>query len=337
MISSSEGHGKQFVFSLWDANDAKTGTSTKSGIGGGSFCTVSSKAVDGQNGVQCRYLYDWQVGHTYRFRVVPDIQLGEGGYKSSVTDVTPGSRGDSFDIGSIQKSTGNRLSIPAGDIIQWVEYIDWNIPATTCLSVAHSDTTFSVHAYDLKKHEITLPVAALSTSDACPSSSTSISQMHSEVRMIGGPNQSAEGFIRDADDCILSALGEPPQMVLHGTCPSENSIKENGGENSSQYLWVLAHDKTIQQKSNMCLTADSGESSSVSVNSCVPGLATQQWEVNPNEPGQIKSVQSGKCFYVKSSGITGLRDCKGDDSKWVVPGKVLNMRNNRSGRSLKSG
>ncbi|MBA5760286.1 DUF3472 domain-containing protein, partial [Escherichia coli] len=73
---ASEGVGKQFLFSLWGATAAKPGTPASAGIGAGSYCTVSGSATDGSAGAQCRYRYDWQAGHTYRFRITPDTNQG---------------------------------------------------------------------------------------------------------------------------------------------------------------------------------------------------------------------------------------------------------------------
>lgn len=83
ITSATEGYGKQFLFSLWNATDARPGTPSTAGIGAGSYCTVSKTATDGAAGAQCRYRYEWQAGHTYRFRVTRMRRWARAGTKAT--------------------------------------------------------------------------------------------------------------------------------------------------------------------------------------------------------------------------------------------------------------
>lgn len=332
-LSDAEGHGRQFLFSLWGATDARPGTPASAGIGAGSYCTVSKTATDGDKGAQCRYRYEWQVGHTYRFRVTPDEKLGKGWYKSNVTDVTPDGDGTSFDIGSIYKPAFP-ADIPSGDIKQWVEYFDWGNPRTTCLSVARSDVRMSAEAFDAQGRPIYLPAYAMSGQNSCQDQPmairptfTRIARDGSGVRMEGATSQTAEGFIRSAGSCLISSLpqGGVDQTVSIGACPTKRMVEQKGGRYFSQYFWVLAADGSIQQKSSQCLTAKTG-SRAIVVSACAPGQAAQRWRVAGSTDGDGQSVRlvsglSGLCLGREGSGLAGMSACTDKDVLWTVPGK----------------
>ncbi|KWF32500.1 hypothetical protein WL88_24320 [Burkholderia diffusa] len=324
LVSASEGVGKQFLFSLWGATAAKPGTPASAGIGAGSYCTVSGSATDGSAGAQCRYRYEWHAGHTYRFRVTPDTSQGPGWFKSNVTDVTNGTTGDSFDIGSIYVGT-TQTQVPVGWISQWVEYFDWNSSRTSCASIAHTDAQFSIRAYDAIGNAVPVPAPSVTVNKSCPASYANASQANGVATLIGGPQQSAAGLVKSSGACLTASGGLADGSVATlGTCPTLASVRASGGTHFNPQLWVVAGDGTLQTKYSYCLTAQApGSTSGALLRTCVPGTASQQWQVKAGTlPGtaQLVSQATGRCLAPAGGALT-LQACSAATAVWRTPGK----------------
>ncbi|RQQ43786.1 RICIN domain-containing protein [Burkholderia stagnalis] len=333
LVSSTEGYGKQFLFSLWGATDAKPGTPSSAGIGAGSFCTVSKTATDGAAGAQCRYRYEWQAGHTYRFRITPNTALGAGWYKSNVTDMTAGSSGDSFDIGSIYVGNG-KTDVPVTSIGQWVEYWDWNSSRTSCSSVAYSHAKFSIQAFDKLGNAISVPRPTVSANSSCPDNYYDVSASATESTLIGGPQQSAAGLFKTNGRCLTAQAGLTDgspigtNNALLGTCPTLDAVRKSGGIAFNSSLWVSAGDGTIQTKSSYCLTAAyTGANGNVVLATCVPNARNQQWSVvhasSASAGAQIVAKQSGLCLTPLPNGTLTMQTCGVANSGWTTPRKTF--------------
>jgi len=324
LVSASEGTGKQFLFSLWGATAAKPGTPASAGIGAGSFCTASSRATDGSPGAQCRYRYDWQAGHTYRFRITPDTKQGPGWFKSNVTDVTNGTLGDSFDIGSIYVGTTD-TQVPVSSISQWVEYFDWNSSRTSCASVAHTNARFWVRAYNTFGNSVNVPAPSVTVNDACPAAYANASVSNGVATLIGGPQQSAAGLVKANGACLTASggLGEGHPVVL-GACPTLASVHAFDHAHFNPQLWVVAGDGTLETKSSYCLTAQArGAANGALLRTCVPGETDQQWQVEAGtRPGssQLVSLRTGRCLAPAGSALV-LERCSAATAVWTTPGE----------------
>ncbi|KVX16596.1 hypothetical protein WL01_16280 [Burkholderia ubonensis] len=324
LVSATEGVGKQFLFSLWGATAAQPGTPASAGIGAGSYCTVSGSATDGSAGAQCRYRYEWQAGHTYRFRITPDANQGPGWFKSNVTDVTNGATGDSFDIGSIYVGT-TQTQVPVSSISQWVEYFDWNSSRTSCASVAYTNAQFSVRAYDALGNAVTVPAPSVTVNKTCPASYANASASNGVATLIGGPQQSAAGLVKANGACLTATSGlRDGSPAALGACPTLASVRASGGTHFNPQLWVAAGDGTLQTKSSYCLTAPApGAAGGALLHTCVPGEADQQWQVQAGAlPGaaQLVSLPSGRCLAPAGSTL-GLQPCTAATAVWATPGK----------------
>lgn len=326
LVSASEGTGRQFLFSLWGATAAKPGTPASAGIGAGSFCTVSASATDGSAGAQCRYRYDWQAGHTYRFRITPDTNQGPGWFKSNVTDMTNGTIGDSFDIGSIYVGT-TQTQVPVSSISQWVEYFDWNSSRTSCASVAYTNARFRVRAYDTFGNAVNVPAPSVTVNDACPAAYANASESNGVATLIGGPQQSAAGLVKANGACLTASdgLGDGNPAVL-GACPTLASVRASGGTHFNPQLWVVAGDGTLQTKYSYCLTAQApGAVNGALLRTCVPGETDQQWQVQAGTlPGssQLVSLRTGRCLAPAGSALA-LQRCSAATAVWTTPGESL--------------
>ncbi|TDK63720.1 DUF3472 domain-containing protein [Sapientia aquatica] len=339
IVAGAEGVGKQFLFSLWGATNAQAGTPASAGIGGGSFCTVSGTATDGSAGVQCRYHYDWQAGHTYRFRVTPNASLGGGWFKTNVTDVTGGNVGDSFDIGSIFVG-GTATLVPTTYVSQWVEYFDWNSKRTDCTSVPYTSVQFSIQAQSASGSPVNLGAANVYANSSCPSSfaTTGFNTSTKTSTEIGAPQASAQGLVKANGSCLTAQQGETAgnpvgsNNAILASCPTSASVHASGGSKFAPQLWVMASDSTIQIENSYCLTAWNGSNnatagsagSNVVMLTCAAGSSNQQWTVAPGSAGsagsQLVLTSSGQCLTPNGSSLT-LAACSAANSVWAVPGK----------------
>ena len=332
VLVGAEGVGKQFLFSLWGATDAKTGTPPSAGIGAGSYCTVSGTATDGSAGAQCRYRYNWQAGHTYRFRVTPNTTLGAGWFTSNVTDVTPGSTGDSFDIGSIFVGA-TKVLVPTTYISQWVEYFDWNSDRTSCASVPYTNAQFSVQAIDGSGNPVTIPAPSAYANNSCPSSFAITSVKAGVATENGAPLQTSQGLFKANGSCLTTQSGLTDgnpvgsNNAILGTCPTATSVQSLGGAHFANALWVWAGDATIETEYSYCLTAASSTAaagSAVVLQTCVPGATNQQWSSVPGPSGAVGSYiqakTSGMCLAQSGTSLT-LATCSAANAVWTPPGQ----------------
>lgn len=333
LASGPEGYGKQFLFSLWGATDARPGTPATAGIGAGSYCTVSQTATDGASGAQCRYRYEWQAGHIYRFRVTADTALGAGWYKSNVTDISPGSNHDSFDIGSIY--VGNqKTDVPVTTISQWVEYFDWNSARTSCESVAHTEVKFKIQAFDQFGTRVIVPAPHVSANAGCSESFFTVgSGKNGEATLVGGPNQSAAGLLKTDGKCLSTKAGLTDGSPVGSndailqTCPTLDDMRRVGGGSYSSHLWVQSAAGTIQIKNNYCLTAQGEDvGDKVILATCVQNAANQKWTFTQPDKAplgtQIVATSRNLCLAQGApDGTLNLQSCALVGNIWTIPGK----------------
>jgi hypothetical protein len=334
LVGGGEGVGRQFLFSLWGAINYQTGTPTSAGIGGGSFCTMSSSATDGSAGVQCRYRYEWQAGHTYRFRVTPQTSLGSGWFKTNVTDVTGGTTGDSFDIGTIQVDTtlsqykDAMSAIPANAISQWTEYFEWNNPRATPSSVPYSSVAMSMTATDIQGKAVTVNNTE---KDQTAASSTTL--QNGVLTETSGIDQSSRGLFKASGACLTSQKNATSGLTVAvlNTCPTLATVRAKGGSAFSNSLWVSAVDGTIELPASYCLTAadpNGAYGSAVNVQTCT-GTVSQKWNIGTAN-GSLHSIQSattgGQCIVPAGSPSSdgsyalSLGSCGSTSQVWTAPG-----------------
>ena len=336
VLVGSEGAGRQFLFSIWGATNAQTGTPPSAGIGAGSYCTVSGTATDGTAGAQCRYRYNWQAGHSYRFRVTPNKNLGTGWFTSNVTDVTPGSTGDSFDIGSIFVGA-TKVMVPTTYISQWVEYFDWNSERTSCSSVPYTNAQFSVQALDSSGAPVSVPAPSAYANTSCPASFANVKVTNSVTSEIGAPLQTAQGLFKANGSCLTTKSGLTDgnpvgsNNVILCVCPSASAVQTQGGASFSSFLWVWAADATIETENSYCLTsvsASGAAGSGMTLQTCVPGALNQQW-LNVSGPtgsagNYIQAKASGMCLAPSGNALV-LASCAASNAVWTPPGKSFSF------------
>lgn len=340
-INNNAGVGKQFLFSWWNSINAQSGST-------GSVCTVSATADDGSAGAQCRYNYNWQAGHTYRFRLMPDAAKGNYWFKVNVTDVTGGAAGDSFDIGSIEQDPAQfpslATSIPSSAwTVLWTEYFDWNNHRTTCLSVPYASATRTMSGVDAATGGPVNFTYGTSYSNTCTGTENELQTIDANglITQTGGINQSAQGLVKSlsAGQCLssLDGLSDGPKpganTAAMSPCPTAASVNSQGGGAFAKSMWVLARDGSIQNQYNYCLTANDpagSVGSGTTVESCVPGALNQQWKVSSQGRGgaMIASIVSGLCLAPVAQGsgvVPTLEPCSSVTPDWSVPGNSFSF------------
>ncbi|MFJ2989905.1 ricin-type beta-trefoil lectin domain protein [Collimonas sp. NPDC087041] len=344
-VSKGQHGGRLFLFSLWGAVAAVAGSY-------GSSCSVNATATDGNQGAQCRIYYDWKVGHTYKFQVTPTNAIGvtgDGWFTSSVSDITTGvANPDSFVIGSIKINLATKpaaaSSFPkqSGDVVQWVEYFDWNSHRTTCLSVPYSEAIMTMSAVDAVSGKTVIFTTDSVSTGKEPCVAAINTRAGNSSKFVAGIGQSAQGLIKSGDSgsCLSSVLGaadgtlQASNFAILSTCPTAAKVGEDGGSSAANSLWVIAVDHSIQLHNNYCLTASDALGATgavVVVASCIPGAINQQWNItiDPKTKYQsISSALSGLCLSNFDTDLTpqhnariNLAPCRTAVSIWSVPGK----------------
>jgi Domain of unknown function (DUF3472)/Ricin-type beta-trefoil lectin domain len=323
----AEGHGKQFLFSWWGAKAAMPGTPASAGIGAGSFCTASNTATDGSLGVQCRYRYEWQANHTYRFRITPNPAIGPGWFQSTVTDTTA-TPNISFVIGNIQVDNTS-TSLPVNTVSQWVEYFDWNDYRTACDSVPYTSAEFTTQGLDAAGHPIPVPVPVVSTNDTCPANYVNLQAKGAGDSLLeGGVQQSVKGYLRTQGQCLTAQAGLPDPSstntnpLILTTCPTLSNLQANSAAAYPALFWVMAGDGAVVTDSGYCMSsaANPTAGSSVQLVTCDPTLSRQQWMTQTTPAGtQILHSASHLCLQVSGQTVI-LGACDGSSSTWVLPG-----------------
>jgi len=181
--------GGMFLFSVWNAVDAKPGS-------GGSYC----KTFDGEGtGKTCRIKQRPIAGHTYDFRLTAD---GGNWFTVTVLDTTAGT---SFTLGSIKTATPGDLS---PNPFTWTEYFDWNDKTAMCASQPYSALAVTAPTGDGRQAKIT----GHKSSETCAGwtnvtvNGTQATQVNGIGNSVGGP-LSQSGRCLSADRGTLSMAG----------------------------------------------------------------------------------------------------------------------------------
>ncbi|WP_372409216.1 ricin-type beta-trefoil lectin domain protein [Streptomyces luteireticuli] len=284
MQANGPGEKRTFLFSVWDAKEAKPGSR-------GSYCVDFGGEGEGKS---CRIKYDWKEGRTYRTRVAAE---GDRWFGVTVTDETTGG---SFKLGSI-RAASDRIS--PGGMVDWTEYFEWNDDRASCNDQPYSQVRFGLPQGDGGR--ATARVSGTSVSGGCSALSRVGTSSDGSVQSNGVGN-SVRGPVTGPGGKVIDAAGvlRPP----------------TGAEDQQ---WVLGKDKALHlMKSGRCLdVAGNGTANGtpVLVYGCNGG-ANQQW-VRSNSG--LRNPSSGRCLTAPSAADGArlqIRDCTGAGSqRWTVP------------------
>ncbi|RLU86347.1 hypothetical protein CTZ27_25615 [Streptomyces griseocarneus] len=291
MQANGPGEKRMFLFSVWDATEAKPGSA-------GSYCVDFGGEGEGKS---CRITYDWQQGHTYRTRVAHE---GNRWFGVTVTDETTGG---SFKLGSI-RAASDRIS-PDG-MVDWTEYFEWSDSRASCSDQPYSQARFGLPEADNGK--VKAKISGTSASRSCPNAS------RIDVNSTGSVQSNAMG------NSVRGPVTEPGGKAVTGTSGTVGRpavlARPTGNDNQQ---WVLGKDKALHlMKSGMCLDVAEGgtrNGTPVLVYDCTGG-ANQQWV---RSGSGLRNPVSGRCLTAPSTAdgtALQIRDCTGARTQqWTVP------------------
>lgn len=291
----SNGESKQtFLFSVWNASEAKIGTE-------GSYCLKFGGEGEGYS---CRMNYPWKEGGVYQFNLA---HTGNGWFKVTVTATEPddgSNKVHSFVLGSIKTTA---IEISSSDMVNWTEYFEWSDSRATCLGQPYSSATFSFPegmSVLAVGHRFRAETASVGTSEDCRafSSVTPSYQKTGTLHQNGIGNSQRTEINSNNNNCMAPVrLSENAEIVMAGGyCKT-----------SSQY-WVYSKAGTLETPSNYCLASTSnGE---LRLRTCQHDQPEFQWVVM--NPGEIRNVSTSQCLT--DNGLNNkvtLNNCDGSDAQ----------------------
>ncbi|GLQ97327.1 DUF3472 domain-containing protein [Dyella mobilis] len=282
-MQSNGGDKRMFLFSLWDATEAKPGSA-------GSYClSFGGEGV----GRSCRMAHAWKAGHRYRFHLAFE---GDRWLGVTVTDTTTG---QSFKLGSIRAKV-DEIS-PKG-MVDWTEYFEWNSPLADCNTQPYASAQFDLPSGD-DGHAMA-HVANTEASKSC-TSYTAIDRTAAGSVQRNGIGNSLRG-------AVTNGSGQCAAVAKNAKTAVARSCRSDDGQ-----AWVYAIDHTLRLQNNTCLGVASDQSANVTSSACTGG-PSQQWEA---AAGQLKSRANGRCLTSSTDGAPlTVQACKGGSAQsWQLP------------------
>lgn len=257
-MQSNGGEKRMFLFSLWNATEAKPGTP-------GSYClSFGGEGV----GKSCRMAHEWQAGHAYRFHLAFE---GDHWLGVTVTDMTTR---QSFKLGSIRAQTD---TISPKGMVDWTEYFEWNSPLADCNTQPYASALFDLPSGN-DGHAMA-HISKLEASKSC-TAYTEVSNADGGSVQRNGVGNSLRGEVVDgAGQCAAAQKG------------NDHAVTESCRSGAGQ-AWVYAVDHTLRLENNTCLSVADIKVSSVMISACT-GARNQQWQQNH---GAMQSSLNGFCL-----------------------------------------
>lgn len=285
-MQSNGGEKRMFLFSLWNATEAKPGSS-------GSYCLdFGGEGV----GKSCRMAHEWQAGHTYRFYLAFE---GDQWLGVTVTDMATH---QSFKLGSI-RANANDIS-PRG-MVDWTEYFEWNAANSACNNQPYSRAVFALPSGD--DGRAIASISAMQPSKSCASYTEVVRTANGSVQRNAIGNSSRGPVSGEGGRCMEARQGPDGRApVVAVAC-----------HGSVGQAWVYAVDRTLRLEDNTCLDVVPGATAMVVTSKCT-GDAGQQWDA---ADGQLRNSRSGLCLAAPPAGAPlTMRACSGMPAQhWQLP------------------
>jgi hypothetical protein len=291
-MQSNGGQTRTFLFSVWDATEARPGSQ-------GSHCVD----FDGEGkGKSCRLKYDWKEGHSFQFHVA---QEGNHWFGVTVTDLTANV---SFKIGSIRSKSAH---ISTDNMSSWTEYFEWGNPNSTCTNQPFSEARMAMPRGN--DGHVSASIGATRKSGTCtaysrvdivPDGSIQTNAIGNSLR---GPVIGQDG----GGAACIDAQGEAASGV------AAVSYDCDGKDNQD---WVLGADHALQLRENLCLDIANdarAAGSPVIAYDCNKGI-NQRWHY---EDTALKSQSTGFCLtaHGRNDQLT-IEPCTGAAGQaWKIP------------------
>lgn len=291
MQANGAGNARTFLFSVWDATEAKAGAA-------GSWCQdFGGEGV----GKSCRMHVEWVQGHNYKFNLAHE---GDRWFGVTVQDTTTGT---SFKLGSIRAGSGY---VKSTRMVSWTEYFEWNSSKATCLDQPYSRAEIALPRANAGA--VSAGVLKTAFSPMCPAELSSVETTPTSTIQTNAIGSSTRGPIIGLNGRVLDGG--------LGTNNTPLTTKANNANNNENQNWVLAKDGTIRLGSATGLCLDAGgttDGAKALAHTCHAG-ATQQWR---STNGTLVNPGSGKCLDVSAATNEALLYvCHGGaNQQWITP------------------
>jgi hypothetical protein len=285
-MQSNGGDKRMFLFSLWDATEAKPGSP-------GSYClNFGGEGV----GKSCRMAHAWQAGHKYRFHLAFE---GDRWLGVTVTDMTTN---QSFKLGSI-RAKADKIS-PKG-MVDWTEYFEWSEATSECNNQPYTSALFDLPSGDQGRAPAS--IAKTEASKNC-TTYTDITRTGDGSVQRNGLGNSLRGAVSgDNHRCLAAKHGTNDVTAVADACKS-----------NAEQAWVYAIDHTLRLQNNTCLQVadDHGSQAGKVVVAKCDGGVSQQWEAKAT---QLRSGANGLCLTSTLASLS-MQVCKDTpDQHWQLP------------------
>lgn len=292
-----------FLASFWDAKGCQPGDA-------GTKCVAfSGEGV----GYSVRYEKVWNESDIITFNVK---SIGKKQFEASVRNITAGW---SVKLGTV---TTGADSILATGMSGWLEYFDWNNPATTCQSQPYSSALmFFPTGVGTDDKSYVATVSGTHASTTCVPY-TKTDKLSTSTRHENGVGNTIMGNLfsnADLTKCVVfsGANAVDGAAMVVSTCRS--------GQNQA---WVLAADGTLRSPSMLCLGVNApggvaGNGALVQLQKCTGGN-NQKWSYDTATQA-LKNALTNRCLDPTPLAATGdsrlqVRDCtRAAAQGWLIP------------------
>lgn len=289
-MQSNGGDPRMFLFSVWDATEARAGTK-------GSQCVSFGGEGVGRS---CRMAHDWQQGHTYRFHIAYE---GNRWLGVTVTDLTTH---QSFKLGSIRTASSG---ISPFGMVNWTEYFEWNSADSNCFNQPYASAEFNLPSGN--GGQAVASISQTHLSKTCTADSEVRKDAGGSLQRNAIGNSLRGAIVGDDHRCIDARGGEIRGAPAIG-------VACNDGIDQA---WVFAVDHTLRlQDNNLCLGVAGGNTAAdqpVMVDRC-SGDPQQRWH---QIGAQLRNEGSGACLTSAKTGAQlTTRECSTAPTQdWQLP------------------
>lgn len=300
-MQSNEGNlnSRTFLFSVWNATEAKVGSS-------GSYCL---KFTEGQSGYSCRMQHIWREGDNYQFQL---SHTGGGWFTVSVTATEPDGTTKAFVLGSI-KTDATKIS--SSGMSGWTEYFEWNNDRSTCTGQPYSSAFLPFPTGTLSGNAYPAHISDTSISQDCKDFSKVTVQSSGSVQENGTGNslRSQLGSAAENGCMVASGFNDGASLTL-----KECLNQPEGG-------WVYAKGGSIETRNNYCMASAEPDLGEIKLQTCDHTSPNFQWDISKS--GQIKKYKTDMCLTdVGANQNVILRQCDGSPRQnWSV--NLLGLNN----------
>lgn len=280
-----------FLFSVWNATEAKVGST-------GTYCIPFTEGVAGYS---CRLNHFWSTGGSYTFNVE---HTGGGWFTGRLIATQPDGTVEEFVLGSV-KTTANQLTT---FLQSWTEYFEWGSNRATCLGQPYSSVQFSFPTGISGGNRWQGQIADTGAVDDCKDFS-SVAVLDTGAVQRNGMGNSLRGLLESkADQGCLTAdsISEAAGLSVQ-TC----RVRGESG-------WVYSKAGSLEIRDNYCLASSEPDLGDLALRTCDHTNPNFHWDISKG--GQIKKGKTDMCLTDRGTDnkVTLLRCTGAANQRWSV-------------------